>query len=89
MWGSFQQKHRYIVHIGAGGAGDEQAVHRREGVVGVVLGQHGGNVQPAYLEYFQGKSAPELIIAEEFEDDLENFDDSWYEIQILINPIGK
>lgn len=43
----------------------------------------------AYLEYFQGKSVPELIIAEEFEDDLENFDDSWYEIQVLINPIGK
>lgn len=39
-----------------------------------------------YLEYFREKAVPELIIAEEFEDDLQDFYNSWYEIQMLINP---
>ena len=44
-----QQRHRHIVHVGAGGAGDQQPVHRFQGVVGVVLFQHLEHIQPGGL----------------------------------------
>lgn len=44
-----QQRHRHIVHVGAGGAGDQQPVHRFQGVVGVVLFQHRKDIQPGGL----------------------------------------
>lgn len=34
-----QQRYRHIVDIGAGGAGADQTVHRRQGVVGVIAGK--------------------------------------------------
>ena len=42
-----------------------------------------------YLSYFEGKAPPDLVIANEYEDDLHNFDDSWYEVQLLVTKLGK
>lgn len=42
-----------------------------------------------YLSYFEGKDAPELVIANEYEDNLHNFHDSWYEVQLLISLLGE
>ena len=44
-----QQRHGHIVHIGAGGAGDQQSVHLFQRVVGVVLFQHLEHIQPGGL----------------------------------------
>ena len=42
----FHQRHRNIVDIGAGGTGQDQAVHGPQGMVGVVRLQRAENVQP-------------------------------------------
>ena len=45
VWLSLHQHYTYIIYIGAGGAGDQQPVHCLQGVVGVVICQHGGHSQ--------------------------------------------
>ena len=41
-----QQRHRYVIHIGSGRAGDDQAVYSFQGMIGVVLPQNRGTSMP-------------------------------------------